>query len=82
MGHIKCKAATASAVPAKRTRKPDAIKYVKRALAAGLEIKSIAVHPDGGFELKTAKPGDATSDETNPWDKVLRNDPTNKKRPA
>ena len=63
-----------------RIKKRELAAAVAVTKAAGLEINSITVHPDGGFELKTGKP--VTSNQSgNSWDEVLK-DETEIKVPA
>ena len=66
-----------------RFRKRDVQSAVAGARAAGIEIASIMLKPDGTVLLATGKPGankESGDTEANPWDKVLLNDPANQKR--
>jgi hypothetical protein len=64
-----------------RVKKRDLQSTIAATKAAGLEINSIAVHPDGGFELKTGKPVTSNKESGNSWDEVL-SDATEIKVPA
>jgi hypothetical protein len=79
MGHIKkCRAAAPAG--AVRKRMPSLASIARQAAKAGIPVAGYEVRP-GVIKIITGKPGDATGDaETNPWDKVLRNDPADKKR--